>query len=410
MGKNCWLFRHCIRLLTSATPTVRLLFVPPFTDVSQYLHELEIIGHCMHWCGSNALIYLAAAVSDFYKRQQKLITALLCLSAFSFGFCSGFFMLCEEANANWWCTSMESGWCDTFCQISNSASALTADDFQKYLPIKRLVSSISGQMALANDIFELYRIAKSLNSFAFVRFRTALALSFELVRIGGVSIQGINIDILLTADDSKNIWHLNDWSPPFTANGVGEDIFEPYRIAKSLNSFAFVRFRTALALSFELVRIGGVSIQGINIDILLTADDSKNIWHLNDWSPPFTANGVGEDIFEPYQIAKCELKLFELKINVWATETPFGNSLSVRSVYVDTLPIVGFPGLVDDLAVFQRYADRLLFVPFTDFGQQLHDLENKCPIPTPTHSQTPISNRILKRRQNAVAVMNTWSQ
>ncbi|KAL3099837.1 hypothetical protein niasHT_022255 [Heterodera trifolii] len=98
---------------------------------------LARIGHCMHWCGSNALIYLAAAVSDFYKRQQKLITALLCLSAVSLA------------------PSMESGWCDTFCQISNSASALTADDFQKYLPIKRLVSSISGQMALANDIFEL---------------------------------------------------------------------------------------------------------------------------------------------------------------------------------------------------------------------------------------------------------------
>ncbi|KAL3099835.1 hypothetical protein niasHT_022253 [Heterodera trifolii] len=45
----------------------RLLFVP-FTDVGQYF--------CTTWkfCAPNALIYLAAAVSDFYKRQQKLPT------------------------------------------------------------------------------------------------------------------------------------------------------------------------------------------------------------------------------------------------------------------------------------------------------------------------------------------------
>ncbi|KAL3071100.1 hypothetical protein niasHS_015842 [Heterodera schachtii] len=50
-----------------------LLFVP-FTDVGQYLHDLEIIGHCLHSCGPNALIYLAAAVSDFYIREEKLPT------------------------------------------------------------------------------------------------------------------------------------------------------------------------------------------------------------------------------------------------------------------------------------------------------------------------------------------------
>ncbi|KAL3099836.1 hypothetical protein niasHT_022254 [Heterodera trifolii] len=108
-----------------------------------------------------------------------------------------------------------------------------------------------------------------------------------------------------------------------------------------------------------------------NIDILLTADDSKNIWHLNDWSPPFTG------------LAKTFSSLTKL-------------------------PIVGFPGLVDDLAVFQRYADRLLFVPFTDFGQQLHDLENKCP--TQTRSPTPIPIHILNMRQNAAAIITTWSQ
>ncbi|KAI3413264.1 hypothetical protein GPALN_010762 [Globodera pallida] len=51
----------------------RLLFIP-FTDVGQYLHDLEIICHCLHRYGPNVLIYLAAAVSDFYIREEQLST------------------------------------------------------------------------------------------------------------------------------------------------------------------------------------------------------------------------------------------------------------------------------------------------------------------------------------------------
>uniref|UniRef100_A0A183BZA1 Glycosyltransferase family 1 protein n=1 Tax=Globodera pallida TaxID=36090 RepID=A0A183BZA1_GLOPA len=50
----------------------RLLFIP-FTDVGQYLHDLEIICHCLHRYGPNVLIYLAAAVSDFYIREAQLV-------------------------------------------------------------------------------------------------------------------------------------------------------------------------------------------------------------------------------------------------------------------------------------------------------------------------------------------------
>uniref|UniRef100_A0A183BXN9 Uncharacterized protein n=1 Tax=Globodera pallida TaxID=36090 RepID=A0A183BXN9_GLOPA len=40
--------------------------------------------------------------------------------------------------------------------------------------------------------------------------------------------------------------------------------------------------------------------------------------------------------------------------------------------------VTGFPGLADDLALYKRFADRLLFIPFTDVGQYLHDLEIIC--------------------------------
>jgi len=50
-----------------------ILFVP-FTTVDEYLHDLEVICKEIQKIGSRALIYLAAAVSDFYIREEKLPT------------------------------------------------------------------------------------------------------------------------------------------------------------------------------------------------------------------------------------------------------------------------------------------------------------------------------------------------
>ncbi|KAI6187518.1 DNA pantothenate metabolism flavoprotein domain containing protein [Aphelenchoides besseyi] len=44
-----------------------------FVSVNEYLHGLELICKELHQLGSRALIYLAAAVSDFYIREEQLI-------------------------------------------------------------------------------------------------------------------------------------------------------------------------------------------------------------------------------------------------------------------------------------------------------------------------------------------------
>jgi hypothetical protein len=49
-----------------------LLFIP-FVDLDQYLRDLEAIASCLDRCGPHALIYLAAAVSDFYIREERLV-------------------------------------------------------------------------------------------------------------------------------------------------------------------------------------------------------------------------------------------------------------------------------------------------------------------------------------------------
>ncbi|CAK5084216.1 unnamed protein product [Meloidogyne enterolobii] len=51
----------------------RLLFIP-FVELDQYLHDLEVICTCLHKCGPKVLIYLAAAVSDFYVLEERLVS------------------------------------------------------------------------------------------------------------------------------------------------------------------------------------------------------------------------------------------------------------------------------------------------------------------------------------------------
>jgi len=51
----------------------QILFIP-FTNLDHYLHSLDSICHVIHRCGPKALIYLAAAVSDFYIHEEKLST------------------------------------------------------------------------------------------------------------------------------------------------------------------------------------------------------------------------------------------------------------------------------------------------------------------------------------------------
>ncbi|TKR77586.1 hypothetical protein L596_018528 [Steinernema carpocapsae] len=51
----------------------QLLYIP-FVDLHQYLYDLEHICHKLSSLGSRALIYLAAAVSDFYISQEKVPT------------------------------------------------------------------------------------------------------------------------------------------------------------------------------------------------------------------------------------------------------------------------------------------------------------------------------------------------
>ena len=54
----------------------RLLFIP-FVELDQYLHDLEVICSCLHKCGTKVLIYLAAAVSDFYVHEERLVNEFL---------------------------------------------------------------------------------------------------------------------------------------------------------------------------------------------------------------------------------------------------------------------------------------------------------------------------------------------
>jgi len=51
----------------------RLLFIP-FITLQQYLHSLEVICSELNKCGPRALIYLAAAVSDFYVDEEQMPT------------------------------------------------------------------------------------------------------------------------------------------------------------------------------------------------------------------------------------------------------------------------------------------------------------------------------------------------
>ncbi|KAK0416737.1 hypothetical protein QR680_012653 [Steinernema hermaphroditum] len=60
-------------LLKKKEAADRLLFLP-FVDLHQYLHDLEQICHRLNPLGPRVLIYLAAAVSDFYISHEKMPT------------------------------------------------------------------------------------------------------------------------------------------------------------------------------------------------------------------------------------------------------------------------------------------------------------------------------------------------
>ena len=48
-----------------------LLFTIDFRTVDDYLHKLQLCSEALNMCGSLALVYLAAAVSDFYIPEEK---------------------------------------------------------------------------------------------------------------------------------------------------------------------------------------------------------------------------------------------------------------------------------------------------------------------------------------------------
>lgn len=48
-----------------------LLLTVEFTTVDDYLHKLQLCAEAIHICGSLALVYLTAAVSDFYIPEEK---------------------------------------------------------------------------------------------------------------------------------------------------------------------------------------------------------------------------------------------------------------------------------------------------------------------------------------------------
>lgn len=56
----------------AAQDTGRLLYVN-FTTVSDYFWLLRAACECMASCGPRALLYLAAAVSDFYVPSNEMV-------------------------------------------------------------------------------------------------------------------------------------------------------------------------------------------------------------------------------------------------------------------------------------------------------------------------------------------------
>lgn len=60
-----------LRQYTRAKSSNSLLLLP-FTTVNQYLYTLKLVAECMQQLLSNALFYLAAAVSDFFLPSQHM--------------------------------------------------------------------------------------------------------------------------------------------------------------------------------------------------------------------------------------------------------------------------------------------------------------------------------------------------
>lgn len=50
----------------------RILYVT-FTTISDYFWLLRAACECLAYCGTRALLYLAAAVSDFYVPSNQLV-------------------------------------------------------------------------------------------------------------------------------------------------------------------------------------------------------------------------------------------------------------------------------------------------------------------------------------------------
>jgi hypothetical protein len=53
-----------------------------FTTVDEYLHDLEVICKQLNCLGPKAIIYLAAAVSDFYIHEEKQVYFESCESIY----------------------------------------------------------------------------------------------------------------------------------------------------------------------------------------------------------------------------------------------------------------------------------------------------------------------------------------
>ncbi|KAF7531467.1 hypothetical protein G7054_g8863 [Neopestalotiopsis clavispora] len=60
-----------LRKYNSAKKNRRLLMLP-FVTITDYLHELRSIAQLMHPLGPNGLLYLAAAVSDFFVPEDRM--------------------------------------------------------------------------------------------------------------------------------------------------------------------------------------------------------------------------------------------------------------------------------------------------------------------------------------------------
>ena len=50
-----------------------VLISVPFTDVFQYLHYLRATSQCLKAAGKSAIVYLSAAVSDFYIHPRNMV-------------------------------------------------------------------------------------------------------------------------------------------------------------------------------------------------------------------------------------------------------------------------------------------------------------------------------------------------